>query len=862
MLNSRATTASALAFAPAKLANLMSFLRRFSVSLGFLPPLLLLLVGIGAFGIWDPWELNIADEARAMSEGTVSEEVQRNAPLARAVIAQSFSMFGVSEQSGRLPMAFAGFLLLLAAFFAGRRFDSKRAGLYAAAVLASTPIVLLNSRGMFGDAFAMAANAFVGLCACQLAFGKAKVPEAQKKHLVLWGLGLVAAIGFAFVAAGALSGIVPPLAAVAVVSALRIGSTDDALQKKTLIGLAVLGAAVTAKTGWDINADAASYSAWLGGAPFGGEPPTFDSALERVFHGFGPWAGLMVLALARLLAPASLTAAKEAKEGDEADAAPDGDTFHFRVTLLLWAAFGYGALMLYTARYGQSTFHSVAPVGIAIALFLRDMERSGRSWWGEAVVASLLVVLVLRDYALFPGTSVDSLPVLDLTTPEVFNPRSKWAGFLLLFLVVQGLGFISGNEFREKPDWKAPYKFLSARWNEGREPFAKKWQLALFVLFWPFIALALLFSLGRIRVEAVVKAFKTLSPNRAWMSLGGTLLFVMALFGGACFALGDALPLTSIAIRAGRRLLFVPLAIPVLIAGGQMALWLYSRLDGRRALPVLAAGLAVGAYTSFGFLPALSAHFSPRAVYDTYNELHADGEPLGEYRVSGRAAAYYADGEAENIESQAQLLEFLTGEQRAWAVIPTDQLATVNRAFRSETRRHLFVADAENARLVLITGEDVAGRENQSFIANSVFFDAPEPEFPVDGQFDDKIGLVGYDLETPQPGYVGAGQEFTIVWHWKALRSIPGSYQIFLHIDGEGNRLNGDHEPLEGRYPIRLWDEGDIVLDRQTLTVPANYRPGAYTLWIGFFSGNNRLSVTRGVKDNVNRINAGTIRVQ
>ena len=796
--------------APATLANLMSFLRRFSVSLGFLPPLLLLLVGIGAFGIWDPWELNIADEARAMSEGGASDEVRRHAPLARSVIARSFSAFGVSEESGRLPMAFAGFLLLLAAFFAGRRFDSKRAGLYAATILASTPIVILNSRGMFGDAFAMAANAFVGLCACQLAFGKAKVPEAQKKHVLLWGIGLLVAAEFSFYAAGALSGIVPPLAAVALVSALRVGSTKDALQKKTLIGLALVGAAVTAKTGWDIHADAGSYSAWLGGAPFGGEPPTFDSALERVFHGFGPWAGLMVLALARLLAPANI-AAVEDEDRDEADPKPDSDTFHFRVTLLLWAAFGYGALMLYTARYGESTFHSVAPVGIAIALFLRDMERSGRSWWGEAVIASLLVVLVLRDYALFPGTAVDSLPVLDLTTPEVFNPRSQWAAFLLLFLAVQGLGFISGKEFREKPDLKAPYKFLTARWNEGREPFAKVWQIILFVFSWPLVAL---FSMGRFGK----RSREIMSANRAWISIGGLILALMGLFGAICFAMGDALPLTSIAIRAGRRLLFVPLAIPVIIAGGQMALWLYSRLDSRRALPVLAAGLAVGAYTSFGFLPALSAHFSPRAVYDTYNELHADGEPLGEYRVSGRAAAYYADGEAENIESQTQLIEFLTGEERAWAVIPTDQLATINRAFRTQTRRHLFVADAENARLVLVTGQDVAGRDNQSFIADSVFFDAPEPEVRVEGQFDDKIGLLGYDLETPQPGYVGAGQEFTIVWHWKALRSIPGSYQIFLHIDGEGNRLNGDHEPLDGRYPIRLWDENDIRRSRSPPT--------------------------------------------
>ena len=52
-------------------------------------------------------------------------------------------------------------------------------------------------------------------------------------------------------------------------------------------------------------------------------------------------------------------------------------------------------------------------------------------------------------------------------------------------------------------------------------------------------------------------------------------------------------------------------------------------------------------------------------------------------------------------------------------------------------------------------------------------------------------------------------------------------------------------------------------VDRQELTVPANYRSGIYTFWIGFFSGNNRLEVTPEDKnDGADRLNAGRLRVR
>ena len=107
-----------------------------------------------------------------------------------------------------------------------------------------------------------------------------------------------------------------------------------------------------------------------------------------------------------------------------------------------------------------------------------------------------------------------------------------------------------------------------------------------------------------------------------------------------------------------------------------------------------------------------------------------------------------------------------------------------------------------------------------------------------------------------------AGEDFVITWYWKCLASTPGSWKMFVHIDGNGNRVHGDHEPIEDRYPVRLWDVGDIIIDRQELTVPGNYRPGDYTIFIGLFAGNTRMAITDGPTASEDRVRAGILTVR
>ena len=785
---------------------------------------LLLLLRLQSFGIWDPWELEPADEARHLLAG---EGVDGGRPiLPTLLVALGFASFGVREWAGRIPMALMGIAAVVLAYFLVRRFAGRRAGAYAALIAGTTPLFLFNARQMLGDAPAFAAQALIGLAACAAVLPRVPEPDDAREaanerrrfvQVGIWlGVTLVGVV-LATLATGALMGALPPLLAVAIVGCmdrLPLEPKRDLPRAVGVYAIVALTAIVAFFVTGAVIADHAEYSAWLGGRPRGGDPPTFEVSVEAVFHSFAPWSALLPIAIGRMLVPRVAPAAPDVSNGG-GDATASADAL--RRVLLLWAAFGYGALVIFESRYGPGTYIPVVALAGAVALLLRDVEESGEAWWAAGVVAALAAGLLIRDFGLYPGGPIGGLGIEDVTVPEVFNPKTVWSIVLGLFAAMAVLTFAAVPV--DKPDLRAPYRLLRAQW-ERRGAF------------------------------------------RAWIVAGGLFVLFLLVFGVITLVAGQAIGLTTLVIKWGRRLMLVPFAVPVVIALGQIVMYLLGRLGPYRLLPLLIAGAVVGAWAAQGYLPMLSSHFSPREVYDSYNSLAEGSEPLAEYRVGGRAAAYYARGEVRDLESQGELINFLAADERRWAAFPTDELATIDRAFRQRTGRHLFVADARSARVVLATNQPIEGRENESFVAQFVREEAPPTENPVGAVFDNKIELVGYDLELPHDGYVGAGESFTITWYWKALTAVGGSWKVFVHIDGQGQRLNGDHDPVDGKYPVRLWDEGDVIVDRQELTVPANYRPGPYTIFIGLYSGDSRLEIVSGPEAEDDRVRAGVLRIR
>jgi 4-amino-4-deoxy-L-arabinose transferase-like glycosyltransferase len=755
--------------------------------------LLLTVWGIGSFGIWDPWELVVADAARGLGES--GDTASTYTPLSTWMVGAAFRAFGIHEWSGRLPGVVAGWLTCLLTLGWMRRHVSRLAGVVAIAVLASTPLFLLNARLLCGDVVEVLAQTWVGL----LAFDICSAEGRMRRTLPRWVL-LALGIAFSAYASGVLLGPLPPMAAVA---AWRLLSDDadggDHVGRWLLPGAAVI---LTLGVIHAIWLDDPERSLWLGAGAVGGNPPTFDKGAELVFHGFAPWSAALPVAVIWALVPRSRR---------------DDATQRIAWVFVLWAAFAFTSWTVFSSRYGTPPFLALVPLAGLVAIWMQEVSAERVTRWPAAVVVALLVGLLIRDYALYPDSPLRALAVDGLTIPDVYHPNGQWAllfsiaGALLCLMLVSPEGI------------PRPGSHRITRWVRSR------WQIG-----W---------------------------STRVWLLLAASLLGACFAFGLLCLVLDLRIP--SALVRAGKLVVLIPFSLAGLIVGLPWVQYAYGRLASERVWPAIGGGLAVGAFVTLSFQPALSLHFSPKPVYEAYGELTAGRpEPLATYKLPSTAAHYYTNAPIADLRTETDLLRFLRGSGQRWAVIPANDLPALDRAYRRETGEHLYVADARSARLLLIAAKAIAGRPNESFIASAILKDAPEPQHPVGASYEDQIELLGYDLELPGGDSVGAGQRFQVTWYWRVVGRAPSGYQVFVHIDGHGMRLNGDHVPVGGRYPTQLWDHGDVIVDTQELRVPANYPVGDYTIYIGLFSGSTRLEVKSGLDDGDNRVDAGALRVR
>jgi hypothetical protein len=535
---------------------------------------------------------------------------------------------------------------------------------------------------------------------------------------------------------------------------------------------------------------------------------SFVVYLRRLALGTFPWTGLLVVGFGAIAAPEEL-------DDRRAGAA---------VILASSAAITFGAQTFWIGAWGHLPFLALWPLAMGAGLVLETSSQESRSRKIVALVCGMILLLGLRDLLLEPQSVLEALGDSGAEFPAGVDGKLWFALVTLLIGAPLVLGLARGSDEALSGwfgEWLTRY-FGWLRSLSGRgAPF--KWLL---------ISVPSLLLVHSLLVLA--------SPPVLWFPLLSCLE-------------------SRIWIAAG---LLVPLGLALALMG-KLA-WVLTGAARRIIVPtIMVVGMGITLISVHVMIPAFSIHFSSRGVVMAYERIRQGDEPLLSYRSSTRAVELLGDTEVEQVSTAEGLVERLEGRSKVFALIQDEDLAKVDVLYRQKMESHVPVIDMSSSKTLLLSNGLDEGQRNLNPLVEIVPLRRPRPMQPVKANFDDRIELFGLDIEGPGgTDTVCSMSSFKIRFYWHCLRPVTGNQQVFVHIDGYGQRINGDHYPADSMYLVRHWREGDIIIDEMTLSVPAHYHPGDYSVYVGWFLGSNRMPVKSGPGTHDNRVKAGVLRVR
>ena len=230
----------------------------------FLIAVAVLLPGLSAPGLWEPQEMRVADDAAKRADRTVARaardgaETPAKAPaspptdcpkqapdddgprnLTPELAAAGLAALGSDEGDMRLLLALLGLLAVLAVYGTAARLAGPRAGLFAAIVLVSFPVLVLQARQLTSELGTAAGAALVvyGLvAAARPARWPWTVPD-----LVVAGGAIALGVAVAFLGGGVFLGLLPPLGAVALAGGLGAAFAVASVRVGGQLGVRLIG---------------------------------------------------------------------------------------------------------------------------------------------------------------------------------------------------------------------------------------------------------------------------------------------------------------------------------------------------------------------------------------------------------------------------------------------------------------------------------------------------------------------------------------------------------------------------------------------------------------------------------------------
>jgi hypothetical protein len=723
-----------------------------------------------------------------------------------------------------------------------------------------------------------------------------------------------------FESRGGLLGLAVPLLGVglawAAVRAATVRRSDDSLGDA--VGLAALaaGVAVAILGVRHVATDSRDLDMWIG--TLGRAPnkyPTFDYYVAAIGHAMAPWSAFLPFALGRLLSSPSRPDIEGAKQRESFG----------RTAVLVGAGVAFVAHAYLVARTDLVVFTGPAVCAVACAVAIRDFERGASASIAVGLGTLILAAVLHHDFHELPEKAYQAFGIPNATFPEGFKETALVLWWVVLggFALCALLTWVERDAEREPFDPATYAKILRAlreaydgvlalvyfaviagasvgglllvigmrthahwvpQWSSNiRDQVLNAWWRISFIPLGALFGLIFacdvwLWAFGRSRpftVASLTRGFEPFEgllgklfpgsgdpalPRYEWWT--GTLVVAPLML--------LALPAAAFAAwhETGHSMFVsVALAIPTGIAFF-LAMGIVGDLLRHRAPGLALGGAVVGFVLCFFYYPALANQLSPKEVFESYRRM-CPGAPLAMLGVGGRTAAYYAGGQPQTMSDPNSAYRWLVAEpsERRCLALKAEELPQLNRMWRehAEPKTNLPIVDSRSSQILLAASTLGPNERNESPLGSIVLSAPPHPQHAIDANMDDKLEVIGFDLADERGKLVEAispGRAYHMKTYYRVLAPVTTEWEAFIHIDGYHRRHNGDHKPMNGKYPMSLWLPGDLLLDDHEFKLEPNFTPGSYTIYFGLFVGDTRLKVKSGPNDGDNRVNGGALRVQ
>jgi hypothetical protein len=145
-------------------------------------------------------------------------------------------------------------------------------------------------------------------------------------------------------------------------------------------------------------------------------------------------------------------------------------------------------------------------------------------------------------------------------------------------------------------------------------------------------------------------------------------------------------------------------------------------------------------------------------------------------------------------------------------------------------------------------------------VAGNIARASMNPKTPLGDDVGGWFTVEGVDLESAR---VRPGETIRLSIHLRGEKKPPEGWRLFTHVIGaDGRRINADHEPLVGVYPIARLGAGTWLRDPVEIAIPPGWSRGPTRIEIGAWKGNERAPV-RGAHATPDRaIRVATVEVE